>query len=86
MSNTSTAFLNCTYIIHQRKLSVSVTMVSKIIKSIKVYFKYVGMHTYKLNVLCFKQGIADVMLAKQIHRSGRKCIRNYRAKYQVELK
>ena len=35
------------------KLSISVTMVSKIIKSIKVYFKYVGMHTYKLNVLCF---------------------------------
>ena len=43
----------------------------KIIKCIEVYFKYVGMHTYKLNVLCFKEEIVDVMLAKQINRGGR---------------
>ena len=69
MSNA--AFLKCTYIIHLRKLSISVTMDSKIIKCIEVYFKYVGMHTYKLNVLCFKEEIVDVMLAKQINRGGR---------------
>ena len=68
------AFLKCTYIIHQRKLSISVTMASKIIKRIELYFTYVGMHTYKLNVLCFKEGIADVMLAKQVNRGGRKRI------------
>ena len=75
-------FQKCTYIIHQteRKLSISVTMVSKIIKSIEVYFKYIGMHTYKLNVLKKKLRM-DVMLAKQIEVEG-----NYRAKYQVELK
>ena len=44
-------------------------MVSEIINSIEVYFKYVGMHAH---MFCFKEGIVDVMLAKQINRGGRK--------------
>ena len=38
-----------------------------------IVLRYVGMHTYQLNVLCFKDGIADFMLAKQINKDERKC-------------
>ena len=66
-------FLKCTYIIHQGKLSILLPWLVRLLKVLRYIFLNVGMYTYKL-FLCFKEGIADIVLAKQINRGLRKCI------------